>query len=60
MSKNKKVGRPKLPEKHARKTVFPLRMSASEHRILTKAAAKAGLPLSEWARNHLLSKAGAV
>lgn len=58
MSKNK-VGRPKLPKGEARKTVFPLRMSAEEHKLLTKAAAKAELPLSEWARNHLLSKAKA-
>lgn len=59
MSRNKKVGRPKLPDNEARKTVFPLRMTDSEHKLLTKAAAKAGLPLSEWARNHLLSKAKA-
>lgn len=59
MSKNKKVGRPKLPESEAKTTVFPLRMSAVEHKLLTKAAAKAGLSLSEWARNHLLSKAKA-
>jgi predicted HicB family RNase H-like nuclease len=59
MSKNKKAGRPKLPDREKRDTVFPLRMTAGEHRILTKAAAKAELPLSEWARNHLLSKAKA-
>ena len=59
MSKNKKAGRPKLPKGEARNTVFPLRMSKAEHEILTKVAAKAGLPLSEWGRKLLLSKAKA-
>ena len=57
MSKNKKVGRPKLSKALARKMIFPLRMSLHEHAILTKAAERSGKPFSKWARNILLDKA---
>ena len=57
MSKNKKVGRPKLSKQKARKMIFPLRMSPPEHAILTKAAAESGKTFSKWARNILLDKA---
>jgi predicted HicB family RNase H-like nuclease len=52
----KKIGRPKLPKNEAR-AVFSVRVSALEKREIEAAAKKAKKPLTQWARETLLSAA---
>lgn len=51
-----KAGRPKLPPNQTR-TVFPIRISKDERKLVDAAAKKAGERPSEWARNQLLTAA---
>ena len=56
IKKNKRMGRPPLPEGEAR-SVFSVRFSTSEKDAVKKAAQKAGEPVTQWARNTLLAAA---
>jgi uncharacterized protein (DUF1778 family) len=51
-----KVGRPKLPQNQVR-TVFQVRLSKDERKIIGAAAKAAGEKTSLWARNQLLKAA---
>jgi len=52
--KEKKAGRPKLPNGKAKSTVVRARVSPQEREKMEKAAERAGLQFSEWTRKTLL------
>ena len=54
MTKTKKIGRPKLPKGKA-KAVFSLRLSEPDQRRIESAAKQSGKPVTQWAREALLS-----
>ena len=56
MNKKPKLGRPSLPKDDV-KQVFPIRLSRFERHVVEKAARKAGLRASEWARSVMLASA---
>lgn len=51
-----KIGRPKVPEKQAKKN-FPLRISDAERDALQRAADKEGMKLPDWIRKKLAEAA---
>lgn len=51
-----KKGRPKLPENQT-KSVFSLRFSKDDLKLLQTAADRSGMKLREWATKHLLTEA---
>ena len=51
------MGRPPLAKKARKATHLSVRLTEEEHRALERAAKTAGLALSEWARNAILSAA---
>ena len=52
----KKLGRPPKPKGEAKAEVLTLRLTTAERRGAERAAASAGIPVSEWAR-ALISEA---
>ena len=56
MSNQKKMGRPKLADGHAKKNL-PFRASGYERKLYEVAATKAKLPLSDWIRKTLTNAA---
>jgi hypothetical protein len=56
MTTTKKIGRPKLPKGEA-KTLFSLRLSKPERQKIEHAAKKAGVKVTKWARESLLTAA---
>ena len=52
----KKLGRPKIAAKDRRETVLRLRLTKEEFRNLSEAAEKAGLSVSEYARNKFIGR----
>jgi predicted HicB family RNase H-like nuclease len=50
-------GRPPFPTGKAKVGVFAIRLSAEERAAIRLAAERAGLSVSEWARNELLEAA---
>jgi hypothetical protein len=57
MKKKPKIGRPKLPKGQGKGSVITIRLQKNERRSVGDAADLAGVKLSEWARNTLLSAA---
>lgn len=53
----KKLGRPPVPKKLAKRTLLSVRFSEEERKELERAAEREGLKLSEWARSKLLASA---
>jgi hypothetical protein len=51
----KKMGRPKMPKGEAKAAVLTLRLTAAERRAADAAAKRAGLPVSEWARQAIVA-----
>lgn len=51
-----KLGRPVLPKGQS-KSVFALRLNDAERAAITKAAERAGKPVTQWAREALLARA---
>lgn len=49
-----RMGRPPLADGKAKQIVFTLRLSPEERDALTAAAARAGKPVTQWARAALL------
>lgn len=56
MKKKARMGRPPLPEGKVRQ-VFAVRVSPAERTSIEKAAERAGLSISEWARITLMEAA---
>jgi hypothetical protein len=54
----KKLGRPPVPKKLAKGALLSVRFSAEERKGLERAAERASLKLSEWARRILLAAQG--
>lgn len=52
----KLLGRPKLPKGAAKADVLVLRVTDADYKIFEKAAQRAGLKVSEWARRAILAK----
>lgn len=59
MADKKKMGRPRLPEGEA-KGVYPLRLSANERDLYSKAALLVGDSLPEWMRKTLTRDANTI
>jgi hypothetical protein len=53
-----KIGRPKLPKGKAKGSVITVRLQKLERKAVGDAAHRAGVKLSQWARNTLLTAAG--
>ena len=51
--KPKKLGRPPLPEGHAKGKIVPVRFAEAEIKAISKAAAKSGQTVSQWIRGTL-------
>jgi predicted HicB family RNase H-like nuclease len=52
-----KMGRPPLPKKERRSVTFTIRLKLEERRSADRAAEKAGLSVTEWARLAVVEKA---
>jgi len=52
-----RIGRPPLPEGKARGAVFTLRLSDDERATIEAAALRNGKPVTQWARDALLTAA---
>lgn len=55
----KKRGRPKLPDKDARKPRMTIRLTQSEDEEIGRAVEQSGKPKSDWIRDTLLGAARA-
>jgi predicted HicB family RNase H-like nuclease len=52
-----KMGRPPLPKKERRSATLTVRLKPEERRSADRAAEKAGLSVTEWARRAVVEKA---
>ena len=59
MTKNKKLGRPKLPGGKAKGVMLSARFTQPEADMIETAIKKSGQKQSAWIRNSLLKSAGA-
>jgi uncharacterized protein (DUF1778 family) len=57
--KKAKVGRPKLPKGEAKGRIVPVRLDVEDVKLITVAAKREGILLSEWIRNALRTRAEA-
>lgn len=55
-----KTGRPKLPKGSARSSMFTLRLTDEDRSTIERAAQAAGLSVSDWTRQRLITDAKAV
>jgi hypothetical protein len=53
----RRPGRPPLAAGKVRSAVFTLRLSAAERAAIIVAAARAGIPVTQWARDVLVTAA---
>ncbi|MDO8527163.1 MAG: hypothetical protein Q7T03_05685 [Deltaproteobacteria bacterium] len=56
----KKMGRPKVSKKEAKRNIFTLRLKDKEIKQIQKLARKENLTVSEWSRNALQNALRAV
>ena len=52
-----RIGRPPIAKKDRKATLLSVRLTEAERAIVERAADKAGVGLSEWARRTLLAAA---
>lgn len=57
-AKQRGPGRPPLAEGAAKARMFALRLTSEEHLAIEAAAARAGKPVTQWAREALLAALG--
>ena len=56
MTKNKKIGRPKLAKGVGKSSIITLRLSSQEKQSIAAEANKCGISPSEWIKNEHLQK----
>jgi len=54
-AKKPRIGRPPVPAKLAKGSLLSVRFSEDERKAMDRAAERAGLKLSEWARRALIA-----
>ncbi len=52
-----RIGRPPIAKKERKATLLSVRLTEAERTIVERAAKKAGVGLSEWARRVLITEA---
>ena len=58
MAATKRMGRPPKPKGEAKEETLTLRVTKAERQAVEAAAARADLPVSEWARRAIVEASG--